>query len=619
MTLGEFTSLLAAHNCKPTGSGSQISARCLAHEDNHASLSISVGADGRVLVHCHAGCKTKDICAKLGIKESDLFGANGTGKSSGRKIVATYPYQNEQGELLFEVVRFDPKDFRQRQPDKSAKDGWVWNTKGVPRVLFRLPELRCGLAKGLPVFIPEGEKDVMALVARGFTATCNCGGADDGKGNKWLPQYSETLRDADVIVIADKDAAGRTHAAYVANSVHCKARAVRVLELPDVGGKRVKDAADYFAAGGTTEDLITLVDKAQPWTPSQAPASTSKDLFTPIPWTELKKPVSRENTLLGDRFLERPGGLLLFGPAGCGKSVAGLQGCYEWAAGLDGLHIKPPRPLRIVIIQTEDSLDDTREALAGIRSSSFLKPEHHQLAEQNLIILPPVPAGDPLALAHYMDSAAARFSPDILYVNPLLAFCPGDPSREMGGILYQCVDPVIKRHHVGFVGIHHTTKTNTRDTSGYGAHDYQYLAAGDARVANWPRAMIMIEPVGDGIYLFRVAKRWQRCGWVSDGKPVSERYFQHAKHELRWLDATPEAAEQAQSADDYRDILAVLPDAGQPGISRDRVRSMAKTRLKIGKAKADSWLKLAIEDKVVARVEVPTESNRREVLFRRSA
>jgi hypothetical protein len=78
-------------------------------------------------------------------------------------------------------------------------------------------------------------------------------------------------------------------------------------------------------------------------------------------------------------------------------------------------------------------------------------------------------------------------------------------------------DPIIKLHRVGFVVVHHTPKMNNRDTSGYGGHDYQYFAAGDARVANWPRAVLQIEPVAKAVYRFRISKRWQGIGWTRDG------------------------------------------------------------------------------------------------------
>ena len=56
-------------------------------------------------------------------------------------IVATYDYRDEAGTMLFQVVRLDPKDFRQRKPDKSKPDGWAWTTKDVRPVPYRLPDL----------------------------------------------------------------------------------------------------------------------------------------------------------------------------------------------------------------------------------------------------------------------------------------------------------------------------------------------------------------------------------------------------------------------------------------------------------------------------------------------
>ena len=47
--------------------------RCPAHDDQHPSLSIREGDDGRVLLHCHAGCETDAILAALNIPAADLF------------------------------------------------------------------------------------------------------------------------------------------------------------------------------------------------------------------------------------------------------------------------------------------------------------------------------------------------------------------------------------------------------------------------------------------------------------------------------------------------------------------------------------------------------------------
>jgi len=48
-------------------------ARCPAHEDHHPSLSIREGEDGRILLHCWAGCTTKAVIDALGLTWADLF------------------------------------------------------------------------------------------------------------------------------------------------------------------------------------------------------------------------------------------------------------------------------------------------------------------------------------------------------------------------------------------------------------------------------------------------------------------------------------------------------------------------------------------------------------------
>lgn len=264
MNLSEFQALLDSHGCKPVGNA----ARCPAHDDSRASLSISQGDDGRILLHCHAGCTPDAIVGAMGMTMADLF--NGKPKNVPNRIVAAYDYTDEAGKLLFQVVRFDPKGFKQRRKDPSSMDGWNWSTKGVRRVPFHLPQLLAAVKDGRPVFIVEGEKDVLTLENAGFAATCNPGGA-----GKWQSEYGKYFKGAAVIVIADKDKPGRDHAADVAAKLQGTAATVKVIELPDVDGKPVKDASDWFAAGG---DAFTLDDLAQ-----SAPDVTATD----HPWMAL--------------------------------------------------------------------------------------------------------------------------------------------------------------------------------------------------------------------------------------------------------------------------------------------------------------------------------------------
>ncbi len=175
----------------------------------------------------------------------------------GGRIAATYDYQDAKGRLLFQVCRYLPKTFKQRRPDGNGE--WIWNMDGVQRVLFRLPELIRDKARGLPIFICEGEKDVLEMARYGFSATCNPGGA-----GKWQDSYTETLQGAVCIIVPDKDKAGNEHAALVASKLHGVAKSVRVIKLP---GDNVKDAADFFAAGGDAGQIVALVDSTSEWKP----------------------------------------------------------------------------------------------------------------------------------------------------------------------------------------------------------------------------------------------------------------------------------------------------------------------------------------------------------------
>jgi len=48
-------------------------ALCPAHEDHNPSLSVSIGREGRILLHCFAGCSLEEILKALGMRMSDLF------------------------------------------------------------------------------------------------------------------------------------------------------------------------------------------------------------------------------------------------------------------------------------------------------------------------------------------------------------------------------------------------------------------------------------------------------------------------------------------------------------------------------------------------------------------
>jgi 5S rRNA maturation endonuclease (ribonuclease M5) len=135
---------------------------------------------------------------------------------------------------------------------------------GVRRVLYRLPQVVEAVKTGATVYVVEGEKDADAIAAIGVVATCNPGGAS--RTGKWRPEYSDMLEGADVVVIADRDEAGRAHARAVAADLAGKAASVRVVEAAVDRPKA--DVSDHLAAGHSLDELVDQVVDDEP--PSEA-------------------------------------------------------------------------------------------------------------------------------------------------------------------------------------------------------------------------------------------------------------------------------------------------------------------------------------------------------------
>jgi hypothetical protein len=173
-------------------------------------------------------------------------------KPSKGRIVATYDYHDAAGNLLFQVVRYQPKDFKCRRPD--GKGGWIWNMTGVRRVLYRLPLVLEAIKKKWKVFVTEGEKDADAINKAGADGANGYIGTSCPHGaKKWCDEYSLVLAGAQVVVVADKDADGYEHASMVATSVEKHVSSCSVVEA-----KQGKDAYDHLAAGFTVDDFVPL-------------------------------------------------------------------------------------------------------------------------------------------------------------------------------------------------------------------------------------------------------------------------------------------------------------------------------------------------------------------------
>jgi hypothetical protein len=247
-------------------SGDGWVAFCPAHRDeSKRSLSVKVAADGKTLLHCFVGCPVERITSAVEMRVGDLgasaaTGTNGSGNGHviRRREIAAYDYRDERGELLYQVVRFDPKDFRPRRPDGAG--GWTWDLKGVRRVVYRLDEL----AEQRRVFLVEGEKDADRLRALDLPATTTPSGAES-----WRDEYAQQIRAAGVeeaVIIPDNDPAGRKYASTAGAALAAAGVAVRVVSLPGLAPKA--DVSDWLDAGHAADELTALAENAAAFDPA---------------------------------------------------------------------------------------------------------------------------------------------------------------------------------------------------------------------------------------------------------------------------------------------------------------------------------------------------------------
>ena len=64
--------LSTLNGVKRTGQDKWL-AKCPSHEDRTASLAIRELSDGRLLLHCFAGCNVQEVVSSVGLRLSDLF------------------------------------------------------------------------------------------------------------------------------------------------------------------------------------------------------------------------------------------------------------------------------------------------------------------------------------------------------------------------------------------------------------------------------------------------------------------------------------------------------------------------------------------------------------------
>lgn len=450
MTYEEFLSRLeGVHR-----SGNQASARCPAHEDKTASLSVSTGNDGKILLTCHAGCTPGEIVRAMGLELADLFPEKR--ESGGRwEAVAHYDYTDAAGKLLYQKVRY-------RKPDGGKSFGWYHWTPGGQRekgrggepVLYNLP----AVVAADKVYLVEGEKDVETLKAHGLTATST----PDGAGGDWKPQYTEALKGKAVVILQDNDAPGKAFAQNAASALHGAAASVKVLDLTQEWDKLKEhgDISDVLAMhpGQEKEQLLNL-DALEVVTPCFDPEAEPESggifsCFHPLSdFTEEKA------TWLIPGWLPEGQLALLAADGGIGKTslwcniVAALSSGSPCILDPEGYERKP---MLVLFLTTEDSIRKKLKGklrIAGANMENIIAPDFLSDKEGQLRGLK--------FGTDRMNDMVKHFRPKLCVFDPVQGFVPPEINMGSRNAMRDCMAPLIslgEEYGTTFLVVCHSNK-----------------------------------------------------------------------------------------------------------------------------------------------------------------
>lgn len=367
-----FDDVLARLEGVRRASDTQAHARCPAHDDRQASLTVGVGHDGRVLLTCWTGCELDDICRALRIEVRDLF-PNASERERSKLFEApTMTLSEATLPTPRELAKYG--DRLQRAPEVLAmcfeEKGWSPATLGSlglgligadiiaipmreldgklvnllryrprphgrPKMLAEQGRPRIPLYllfdDDAPVWIVEGEPDAISIAGVGLNAI-GAPGASAKAHAHWL----DVVRDRDVVVCFDTDEPGHRAALRWARVAFTRgARSVKIVELDGPKGYDVGELVREQRASPAVarRQLIELARAARPFVPQTREQQSNGDrALTLAPEVDELKPgelILRPLSSVRSRALRMlwrgriPVGRvgIIFGPPGQGKST----------------------------------------------------------------------------------------------------------------------------------------------------------------------------------------------------------------------------------------------------------------------------------------------------------
>jgi len=376
-----------------------------------------------------------------------------------RYISKVYDYIDEDGEVTYQVLRYEPKTFRQRRPD--GKGGWLWNMQGVVPVPYNLPDILANPNK--TVFIVEGEKCADAIRSVGGVATTSHGGA-----KKWSPELNKYFQGRKVVILPDADKAGQEHADAVIAQLYSVADEIKRVDLPGLNDKQ--DVFDWFKNGGTTEHLSRLVGDASPVVFNHTEETDAicsnlegegvPDVFETYDINHLRSMPPVEFVV--DGMFTRHGLAVVYGEPGAGKSFIAIDLALSIAYGKDWHGCVTEQGAVLYI---------AGEGVGGLGKRVKAWQAHHGLSDNAPFYVLPTAVKfrdveDVEKLMRTIDALGVRFK--AVFIDTVArALLGGDENSatDMGMFIDAC--DAVKRHtECAVIAIHHSGKDSSRGMRG---------------------------------------------------------------------------------------------------------------------------------------------------------
>lgn len=371
-------------------------------------------------------------------------------------LACAYDYVDQYGEVRYQVLRYEPKTFRQRA--RGSDGQWRNSMDGIEALPYHLPEILSRPTENL--FIVEGEKACDALRKTGLLVTTSHGGA----GN-WKPELDKWFTGRKIVILPDNDDAGRAHAKKVARRL-CDGNWIKIVELPGIGPKG--DIVDWLSDGNTVQELKALVKGTDLYDPNtetpeiEIVEPEQPDIYELLTAEEAmtQPPVS----FLIDGLIPKRSLAMLYGAPGAGKSFIALDMALAIAHG---------RQWRSKTAEAGGVIYLAAEGFAGIGQRLKAWYGHNGILDHCSMRLIRVPV-DFLQTEEVekliRTVASVDFNVSMIVVDTVARSFSGDENsaQEMGAFIKAC-GALGAATGAAIMGVHHSGKDSSRGMRGSSA------------------------------------------------------------------------------------------------------------------------------------------------------